>query len=162
MKQNSVTQRTKMILLFVLLLLLLHPIISIAQDIELADLDISMVLINQSDGTLRKLEEKNLELTSKKVALKKDVSIEEMLRSNGIYADAESIGVVYRLNPKADVESLSSSSELIIPKAKGGKEFSDALKMGYLVALTVDKDHKQYFLKLLKKLEVLVEQVSRS
>jgi len=73
-----------------------------------------------------------------------------VLRQNGIRADGESLAVLYSLNPGFAGKPIKTASPLVVPKATGGAELSEALKEGYLVALTLDEELKSEFLKVLR------------
>lgn len=123
-------------------------------------LDASIVLIRPIDGSSITLKEEEMGLATEKVVVKDGDSVENLLISNGIYADAESIGVVYDLNPNLDAKSIRSTSELILPKVTGGKELLHAFDDGYMAFLTPDKEMKKHFFNNSKSLEGLTENIS--
>ncbi|MCX5893604.1 MAG: hypothetical protein NTW80_11660 [Deltaproteobacteria bacterium] len=153
---KSLASKPVSLLLFqvVLLLSLLYPALGSGQETGIAALNISLALINQRDGSSRGLPEGSVELASQKVTLKEGESLEKLLASNGIFADGESIGMVYQLNPTLDAKAIKPGAEIMVPFVKDKKQLSGEFAKGGLVAVTLDKAKKQEFIKLLKELEV--------
>lgn len=126
---------------------------------KLANLNISMILVNRSDGSSRLIKREVIELIAQKATLGNGESVEGLLTSNGILPDGESLGLVYILNPKLDAKTVRSATELLLPKVKGGQELSTALGEGYLVALTLDKELKRQLLIKVKDLRSLIQRM---
>jgi K+/H+ antiporter YhaU regulatory subunit KhtT len=136
-----------------LILSLAGPILASGQETGMSALNISMALINQRDGSSKILPPGSIELASQKVTFKEGDKLEKLLASQGIFADGESVGIVYLLNPGLDAKSMKAGAEIILPFVKDKKQFSGEFDKGSLVALTLDKDQKQEFLKVLRELE---------
>jgi hypothetical protein len=120
-----------------------HPV---TQAQELWTSDVSMVLLRESDGASIPLEKEGLELTTQIVVVKPNDRLENLLRTNGIYADAEAFGAVYALNPSLDPTALHPGLELFLPYVRGEKHLQEALNDRYLVALTLDVGLKRRLL----------------
>lgn len=126
---------------------------------RLANLNISMILVRQSDRSSKLIKRDAIELIAHRASLRDNESVEVLLTSNGILPDGESLGLVYILNPKLDAKTVRSATELLLPKVKGGQELSTALEEGYLVALTLDRELKRQLLTKVKVLRSLVQRM---
>lgn len=155
---NSVCMR---LLHIVVVICLFYPSLSSGQETGLSSLNIAMTLINQREGSSKILPQGSVELAAQKVTLKEGDSLETLLFSKGIFADGESIGVVYRLNPALDAKAIKSGAEIMVPFVKDKKQFAGEFDKGGLVALTLDKEKKQEFIKVLKELDAAMTSVAK-
>ena len=143
----------------VAILVVLTPAVLTSAEEQAAPLrGVSMILVRQRDGSREQIA--NIQLSSRKVAVRQGETIEQLLESNGIYADGESLAVLYTLNPGREFASIEAGAEVIIPIVQGGRELSVALEKGYLVALILDKELKKKILKQIKELTDLSASVS--
>ncbi len=145
----------------VLMICLFYPGLASGQETGLASLNIALTLINQREGFSRILPPGSVELAAQKVSLKEADSLEKLLVSQGIFADGESIGVVYRLNPALDAKAIKAGAEIMVPFVRDKKQFAGEFDKGGLVALTLDKEEKQEFIKVLKELEAVTASVAK-
>jgi len=160
MKNKSLNSRFIKLFCVVIIFLLLCPTVSRGKETGVASLNISMDLMNQRDKTSRSLPEGSTKLTSQKIIFKESDSIEKLLTANGISADGESIGILYRLNPDLDFKSIKAGSEIILPIIKDRQKLTNEFSGGYLVALRLDKELKQDFLRALSELKTSAGETS--
>jgi hypothetical protein len=133
--------------------LLLSPGISQGQETELTDYDISLELICKSGTSSRNLDGEGTRLTSQKVILREGDTPEQLLERNGIKADGESFGLLYRLNHGFDTKSIKPGSGIILPAIKDREKLSADFEKGCLVALWLDKEQRLAFLRVVNELE---------
>ena len=133
----------------------------VSDDSRLMGRDISMVLLKQSDSSRTTLADGNVKLTVHQVTVRQGASVRALLQSNGIYADANSLGLIYDLNPGVDsLASPKPDSTLILLKVAGGRELQKQLSSGYLVALTVDQKLKDDMRKNVERLTALAPRIA--
>ena len=140
-------------LYIVLLIFSFSPLFGSGRNIELSSLNNSMKIISRRVNFTRLLPIENIELGGQKVTLKDGDSLEKILMSNGIFADGESIGIVYQLNPDLDAKAIKDGAEIIVPFVKGNKKWKMGLDKGGALALTLDYEKKQEFIKVFKEFE---------
>jgi hypothetical protein len=136
------------------LMLLLCPAMAGGQSEQLAGRDISMTLIHCKDKSSVRLASDNAELMTRKVTVDENENIQQMLTSNGILADGESIGILYLLNPGIDPRSITHGTEIILPVIKLKNKEASGPRDNCLVALTLDRKAKQDLLNTIKRLDV--------
>jgi hypothetical protein len=134
---------------------------SSGQEKRLDSLSISMTLINQKVGSSKILSQKSVALAEQKVTLAPGDNLEKLLISKGIFADGESIGIVYQLNPALDAKAIKTGVEVTVPFVKDKKQFKEEFDQGGVVALTLDKEKKQEFITVLKELESAATSVAK-
>ena len=100
-------------------------------------------------------------LVTEKVRLTRIQSIPSLLRARSIVSDAESLSLVYELNPSLEQSvSIKAGSMLILPKLTGGITLQKALRSGDLVALTVDRNLKNQLRSSIDRIKELAPRVS--
>ncbi len=144
----------------VIIPLLLCPVVSRAQEANIAGLNISMVLLNQDGSPVRTLTGEDVTLTVQKFIFRKGDNIRALLTGNGIKADGEAMAIVYRLNPALDALSVQPGKEIVLPTIKDGQQLLRGANKGYLIALWLDKELKQDFLRELKELTATAAGIS--
>ena len=77
-----------------------------------------------------------------------------ILTENGIYADGESLGLMYDINPQLKTAHVPSGSTLRIPVVKGA-EWNQLRDAGFLVTITRDAELKQTLLRESERLRYL-------
>jgi hypothetical protein len=146
-------------LCILLIVCLFLPCHSSGPETRLSSLNISMTLINQGTGYSKLLPAGSVEVAEQKVTLKEGDSLEKLLTSRGIFADGESIGVVYRLNPALDAEAIKAGADVVVPLVKDKKAFAGEFDRGGLVALTLDKEEKKEFIGILREFQAAAASV---
>ena len=67
--------------------------------VGIADLNISMMFVNQKDNSSVKVVGNTIELASEKIIYQENNAIDNIIISNGIIPDGESLGILYLINP---------------------------------------------------------------
>ena len=159
--KNGPTSRSFACLIYVgIIIMLLYPTTSLGQETSLAALNISMTLINVKDKSSIKLTSEDVELTTTKTIVKENEDVQQLLTSNGIYADGESIGILYRLNPTMDPKLNNKGAEIVVPTIKTMKPITGYSRDKYLLALTLDRKMKQDLLDGIRRLDVAAAAIS--
>ena len=117
---------------------------AVRPETELAGRTISMELVKAEDLSPANWPGETLTLTTQVVVTKADDNIFKLLKSGGIYPDAEAYTLLYDLNPGLEkLAPLAPNLTVKYPKVVGDAEFQQMLKNGYLVMLTVDSKEKR-------------------
>jgi hypothetical protein len=160
MKNKSFNSLFTRMVHFGIMMLLFCPAIGKGQETKLTELNISMTLINLRDKSSTNLSSEDAELTTKKIIMKENDNIQKLLTGNGIYADGESIGILYHLNPGMDPKSIKAGAEILFPVIKMKKQLASSSKEDCLVALTLDKKIKQDFINTIKQFDIVAAGIS--
>ena len=106
--------------------------------------DLTFSLMRQSDGLTRQLPDGAAKLGTAAVTVKAADTIAKLLRANGIFANGDSLAIVYQLNPAIKtLTPLPAGSTLTLPKVSGGATLRQALAKGELVVVSANDQLKR-------------------
>jgi hypothetical protein len=128
--------------------------------VAIKDLNISMMLVNQKDGSTIKVLDNEIELAIKTIIYEENNTIDNILISNGIIPDGESLGILYLINPGIDEDSIKTNTTLQVPIIKKKEDTTTIYNEAYLVALTLDKEIKKDLIKEFSNLRNFMEQIA--
>lgn len=128
--------------------------------VSITDLDISMILVNQEDGSIMKVKDNEIELEVKSIIFEENNTLDNILISNGIIPDGESLGILYLINPKININSIKANTSLKVPVIKAKKKAPTISKEAYLVTLTLDKEIKRDLISESVSLRNNIEQIN--
>jgi len=161
MKRKSLFSSVNKPLYIVTIFLVLCPAASLGQERDLRSLNITATLINpQADNSSVALAGREIKLTTLKMMWREGDSIQKLLTTNHVYADGESVGILYMLNPYLDSKSLIAGEEIVLLSVNNPEEFSREFDKGCLVLLALDDGLKKQLCSVSKDLSAFTAQTS--
>ena len=146
---------------FLIFAFLAFPMAALAQESQLAGREVTLTLLKQRAPSTTRLPEGEVKLITQKVTVRRTENIRRLLKANGIHLDANSLSLVYDLNPALDdAAAIKPGTILTLPRVTGGRALQKALSQGDLVIFTVDQKMKNELRGNIERLKELAPRVS--